>query len=272
MAGHSHAPEEDSFLEDLKFDSALDGFYSGESTNINLSPQPTAIGGGGYSQAGVPAGNMDAAAKPKQAEGDSSHAATAAMAMAAATALFGGKFGDASALAGGGIDKIAAAALPAALQPMKEQAGKFWSKAQPWRHFFWPLSIPPASEGCSRITANIYNFQTNYAILFVVQLMMNVLLQPSALVTIVMTIVVWYFFLKKNDDPEWKPEVGGVQLGPMQRWLALAATTSILLLLVAGSTIFNATLVFFFFAGAHGVVHDPTRMGTPGTATPPMDV
>mmetsp|Transcript_19420 Transcript_19420/g.51349 ORF Transcript_19420/g.51349 Transcript_19420/m.51349 type:complete len:188 (+) Transcript_19420:236-799(+) len=186
--------------------------------------------------------------------------------------LFSGKFSAAGNLSSGAVESLAAAALPAALQPMKEQAGKFWSKAQPWRQFVWPMSVPPAAEGCSRITANIYNLQTNYAILFVLDLLLNVLLQPSALVTIVLTIVVWFFFLKKNDDPDWKPEIGGAQLGPMQRWLALAATTAILLLLVAGSTIFNATLVYVFFAGVHGVLHDASGMKVPGPANPAMEV
>merc|ERR1712187_635848 len=106
--------------------------------------------------------------------------------------------------------------------PVKETASNMIRKAQPWRDFLLPLSIPSASDGCSRITANLYCFQTNYAILFVLQLVLNIVFHPSALISIVVTAVVWVLFLKKNEDPDWKPQLGGMALGPVQRWLALA--------------------------------------------------
>merc|ERR1712151_583532 len=95
------------------------------------------------------------------------------------------------------------------------------------------------------------------------QLVLNILLQPSALITLIMTAVVWMFFLKKNDDPEWKPEVGGVALGPTQRILALSALTLLVLLIMTGSTIFNSMLMFVVFVFVHGVVHDPAGKGLP---------
>merc|ERR1712232_825646 len=140
----------------------------------------------------------------------------------------------ASAIAGGRFTEVAGtvtnAAVPESLKPVKETAGAFLSKAQSWRAFLLPLSVPTASDGCVRFTANVYNFQTNYAILFVGQLLLSIILQPSALISVVGTIIAWIFFLKKNDDPNWKPEIGGVQLGPIQRWTALAAITGLILL------------------------------------------
>merc|ERR1712032_835402 len=112
------------------------------------------------------------------------------------------------------------------------------------------------ADGCSRLTSNIYTYQTNYAILFVLYLMISILLKPSALVGVAVIVVVWMIFLKKNDDPDWKPVVGGVTLGPMQRWLALAAITAILLLMILGSTFFNAALVFALLMFCHGLIHD----------------
>merc|ERR1712194_969810 len=128
--------------------------------------------------------------------------------------------------------------------PGAATAKGFMSKAQPWKDFICPVSVPSASDGCSRVTANIYNFQTNYAILFVVQIVVSVITQPSALICIIMIVVGWVFFLKKNEDPDWKPEVGGVVMGPMQRWLLMTAGTAIILLYFAGGTICNATFMF----------------------------
>jgi len=162
--------------------------------------------------------------------------------------------------------------VPTGCLPVKDQASSFLSRAQPWRQFLWPLSVPSANEGCSRITANIYNFQTNYAILFVVQLILSVIMQPSALICLVSTAVVWVMFLKKNDDPEWKPEIGGVALSPMQRWLSLAAITTIVLLMFVGGVIFNAALMYLLFALAHGIIHDPAGKLIPGEQGDPVPI
>merc|ERR550532_531348 len=103
------------------------------------------------------------------------------------------------------MGSAASAAVPASLKPVKEQAGRFLQRAKPWREFAWPLSVPSAADGCSRLTANVYNFQTNYSILFVAQLVLAIVLKPSALVAVVATVVAWVLFLKKNDDPDWAP-------------------------------------------------------------------
>eukprot|EP00747_Dinoflagellata_sp_TGD_P168976 gnl/TRDRNA2_/TRDRNA2_196705_c0_seq1.p1 gnl/TRDRNA2_/TRDRNA2_196705_c0~~gnl/TRDRNA2_/TRDRNA2_196705_c0_seq1.p1 ORF type:complete len:283 (+),score=57.58 gnl/TRDRNA2_/TRDRNA2_196705_c0_seq1:97-945(+) len=275
-------------FDDLTFenDDGLEGFLSGESAGtVNLQPSPVAFGNSIYTEDGAsskpPSGNMSAAppdvesgnATATAASAAAAAAATAAVAGAAATALMSGKFSDAHGILGsaaaGVAGDLAAKAVPTSLVPVKESAGRFLSKAQPWREFLLPLSIPTAAEGCSRLTANLYYFQTNYAILFVVQLVITILLQPSALFCIVGTILAWMAFLKKNEDPNWKPVVGGVELGPMQRWLALAVITAILLLCVAGGTIFSAALMFVMGAAVHGVIHDASAKGIPGVETNP---
>merc|ERR1719409_555455 len=140
---------------------------------------------------------------------DAGGAVGTAMAGASAAALMGRKLGE---VPSWHATTLAGTAMPTSLRPVKEQAGRFLQKAQPWRDFFIPLASPNANEACSRITANVYHFQTNYAILFVVYLALNILLQPSALFSIAAIVVVWMLFLKKNDDPEWHPTVGGMQL------------------------------------------------------------
>merc|ERR1719265_3090191 len=174
----------------------------------------------------------------------------------------GGKFSDASGLVGQAFGSVASAAVPTSLAPVKEATGKFLQKAQPWRDFLLPLSAPNANQGCTRLTTNIYSYQTNYAILFVVQLVVALLLQPSALISIVLVVIVWMLFLKKNDDPNWNPTIGGAQLGPMQRWLLLAAITALVLLLVAGGTIFNASLLYLGLVCVHGLCHDVSGKGS----------
>lgn len=245
-------------LEDMTIDAELEGFLSGDSSNmVNLQPKPMAFG----SSMELPesSGKIQS-----EAGGGVGSAISAAAAAAAATALMGGNFSAAGGVVQGAVSSIAAGAVPTSFQPVKERAGQFLGRAQPWRDFLLPLSLPAASDVCSRITANVYSFQTNYAILFVTSLLLAILLQPSALISLGVTALVWMGFMKKNEDPDWKPVVGGMELGPMQRWLALASSTAILLLFMAGGTIFNTALMYCFVAIAHGIVHDPAAREMPG--------
>lgn len=257
--------EVDGLLEDMSFDAELDGFFAGTVGTVNLQPHPMTLGSS--LEDGLPPQKPHAESGWQQPEqqGGGVAAAAATAASAVASALLAGKlavvFGDA-------MGTVANVAVPTSLQPVKERAGQLLRQVQPWRQFLLPLSVPSANEGCSRLTANIYHFQTNYAVLFVLQLVLAIVLQPSALICIVVTVVIWIMFLRKNTDPEWKPEIGGMVLGPMQRWLLLAATTAITLLCVAGSTIFNAALFYVAVAIAHGIAHDPSAKSIPG---PPND-
>lgn len=252
--------EGDGLFEDMKFDDDLEGFFSGKTTGIvNLQPSPVSLGSPTPQETEPLKGASGA-------ETSSPMSGVADTARLAAGAFMGGRFGVAQLLMSSAVSGAMEKMVPSSFQPVTEQAGKFMGKAQPWRDFLLPMSVPPASEGCSRITANIYNFQTNYAILFVLQLVLAIVLQPSALITIVLTVLVWMSFLKKNEDPEWKPTLGGMELGPMQRWLLLAAVTAIVLLFVAGGAIFNAALLYLFAMLAHGVLHDPSAQGIPGAS------
>lgn len=247
--------EDDGLLEDMKFDADLEGFFSGSTSGtVNLQPQPTSFGISVDEGQPITEGSAN---KTEDSSTATAVGAAAAGAAAAATALMGGKFSVAQSIVGGAMDSVVTSAVPTSLQPVKEQAGRCLQKARPWREFLLPLSVPAASEGCSRLTANIHNFQTNYAILFVLQLVVAIVFQPSALICLIITVVAWMFFLKKNDDPDWAPAIGGMQLGPIQRLLLLALVTAIILLFVTGSAIFNTVLLYVMFAFAHGIVHEP---------------
>jgi len=243
--------EEDGLLQDMKFDAQLDGFFTGNNSMVDLSPAPASVGRSMEAEPNSAAAS-DVSGGPNGAASDVGAAAVASVAQK---------------MVAGALESATAAAVPASLQPVKERAGRFLSNAQPWRDFFIPLAIPSSSDACSRLTANIYHFQTNYAILFVVGLVLAIVAQPSALVSVLVTVAAWMLFLKKNDDPEWSPQLGGVALGPVQRWLLMAGVTAIVLLFVAGSTIFNAAIMYLLAAIAHGILHDPAAKGT--VAGPP---
>ncbi|OLP81141.1 PRA1 family protein 2 [Symbiodinium microadriaticum] len=237
--------EDDQLFQDVKFDADLEGFYNGTRATVNLQQQATSFGG--VEEPPKSAASKESADTSSQASGFGSLLGRLSLLQTFGTAL------------GASTEQVVGAAVPTSLGSVKDQASSFMSKAQPWRQFAWPLSVPSANEGCSRISANVFNYQTNYAILFVVQLVLSVILQPSALMCIMLTVITWILFLKKNEDPDWAPKLGGVVLSPMQRWLLLAAITTIVLLLWVGGVIFNAALMYLLFFLAHGLLHDPGR-------------
>lgn len=262
--------DSDLLLEDLKFDAdaELEGFFAGKTPQmVNLQPLPEhGLGSSEGSSTAASSSSEGGGAAAGTGTGGAAAAAGVAGAAAAATAAVAGL---ASMVIGKSalppmVNSVMEKAVPSMLQPSAEKAGAFLKKAQPWKDFLLPLSIPAASEGCSRLTANIYNFQTNYAILFTAQLMLAILVQPSALICIIITVVIWVFFLKKNDDPEWAPAINGAQLGPMQRLLLMAASTVIVLLFMVGGIIVNTCFFYLVLAFAHGVLHDPSTLGMPG--------
>jgi len=262
--------EADGLLEDMKFDEELEGFFNGTGGTVNLSAQPMSLGHAEADPAPTPNSTNPKAAGTPGASAGASQAGMFAAALAGASSMFGGRLGMAQAVLGGLLSSAAAErsdSPPSTVGAVKDQATSFLSKAQPWREFVWPLSIPSANQGCSRITANIYNFQTNYAILFVVQLVCSIIMQPSALICIITTVVIWVLFLKKNDDPEWTPKLGGVALSPMQRWLLLAVVTGLVLLMWVGGAIFNAIIMYLMFGLLHSLLHDPIK-GIPAAEDP----
>lgn len=266
LAGVSAEDKDKRLFEDMNLDTDLDGFYSGVgNVNLTFEPMPTAFGSEPAEQGAKPASSdgPSSGGNPSAEQAQAAAAAgIAAAAGAAATALMGDKLkGN---IVGEAVSNMALAAVPTSLAPLKDKTGAFLAKAQPWKDFCLPLSVPTSTEVCSRLTGNLYCFQTNYAILLVVQLLASILLQPSALLSIVVVAAVWILFLKKNQDPDWKPVVGGTELGPIQRWLALASSTILILFIMAGSVISNALFMYLLFALLHGCLHDPAKTMLPG--------
>lgn len=262
--------EAEAALDVMNIDAELEGFLDNKASAavtgmVNLQPQSNMPG---LSQ-DVPSGKMDSST----GEGSSRSGAAAAVAAgaaaavgAAASALMGAKSGVGNDFAGqamaGAVGSMAMERVPTSLEPAKERASALLAGARPWKEFILPLSVPAGSESCGRVTANLYHFQANYAILFMVQLMFAVVLQPTELVTIAVIVILWFLFLKKNGDPDWQVSIGGMQLGAWQRWLVLASITVIVMLIMCGSTIFSAAFFYIIVALVHGVVHDSSGMAS----------
>jgi hypothetical protein len=193
---------------------------------------------------------------------DGSVKAPAAMAEAAVNILTSGRSARAT--------NVIAAARQAIgnmmwLTPVKEGAHAWFSSTQPWRAFFVPLSMPAADHIATRISANVVVFQTNYAMCFVMKLLPAILVQPSALFSIGVCICAWMIFLKRNEDPLWRPlwrpELWDMRPGPVQRVLVLLAASGICLYLFVGGVVVHATLVFAALASLHAILHDPEQGG-----------
>lgn len=166
------------------------------------------------------------------------------------------------------------ASLPASLPGsdlLTPEQSRFLNSARPWKDFLLPVSIPSASSIIPRFSANLFHFQTNYALVLLVCLAIEILLHPSTLVSILFTMAVWVIFMKKNNDPEWNPKIGTFQPGPLQRLLVLGAVTAVVLLSTAGSTISSTALLYLGFVVVHGLLHDPVavaNVGFDGTPVP----
>eukprot|EP00928_Gymnodinium_smaydae_P044153 TRINITY_DN29475_c0_g1_i2.p2 TRINITY_DN29475_c0_g1~~TRINITY_DN29475_c0_g1_i2.p2 ORF type:complete len:190 (-),score=57.43 TRINITY_DN29475_c0_g1_i2:159-728(-) len=148
-----------------------------------------------------------------------------------------------------------------ALQPYKQKYGHYLSKIRPWREFL-RLS-KPEGDIKQRLEANLTHYQINYAVIFLVLMVVSIITNPHCLIVICVLALVWMAFLKKNDDPNWEVNVGGMPLNKTHRWMVLTAITAIVLLSVVGQVIFSAAFMCAIFVIVHGVLH-PAQEGVAG--------
>jgi len=140
-----------------------------------------------------------------------------------------------------------------ALEPYQQKYGHYLTKIRPLQEFF--RFSKPNGDIKSRLEANLSYFQINYAVVFLGVMLLAIFTTPSCLIVISVLALVWVAFLKKNDDPNWQINVGGIELGKTQRWMALSAISALVFLSFVGKVLFSAA----FFGGclvvAHGVMH-----------------
>jgi len=121
-----------------------------------------------------------------------------------------------------------------------------------------PIAKPnDISDALSFMTRNLSYFQRNYFLLFLIYFVANIILSPHSLILIGVLLALWVAFLKKNDDPQWTVQIGGVTIGPSQRWMILFLGSGVLVLVVCGSLIFSSCLCFGLAALLHSVLHQP---------------
>lgn len=155
-------------------------------------------------------------------------------------------------------------AIPDLLPSGFPEQARFLNSVRPWKSFFCPVSLPAGNFVVPRFRDNLYHFQTNYAVVFVACLAIEILLHPSALVSVLFTMAFWVFFMRKNSDPDWNPKVGSFQPGQLQRLLISAAITAVVLISTAGSTISGTALLYLSFLALHGLLHDPAAVANAG--------
>jgi len=143
--------------------------------------------------------------------------------------------------------------LKLAIEPMKQKYGHYLLQMRPWREFL-RLS-KPEGDIQARLQANLTHFQINYAVVFALQMVIAITMNPSCLVVICVLALVWLAFLKKNDDPLWEVSVGGMQMGKTQRWMALSACTAIVLLCTVGQLFFSTAFFCAIMVIVHGILH-----------------
>jgi len=140
-----------------------------------------------------------------------------------------------------------------ALEPYQQKYGHYLAKIRPWREFV-RLS-KPEGDIKKRLEANLTHYQINYAVIFLLLMVISIVMNPRCLVVICVLVLVWMGFLKKNDDPNWEVSVGGVPLGKTQRWMVLSAITAIVLLCVVGQVLFSAAFGCACLVLLHGLLH-----------------
>jgi hypothetical protein len=142
-----------------------------------------------------------------------------------------------------------------ALGPYQKYFGQYFSKLRPLKEFF-SLSRPNGDMR-ARLEANLAHFKINYALIFLILMIVSIIINPKCLIVISVLAIVWMGFLKKNDDPNWEVVIGGMPLGKTQRVMAMNIITAIVILSVLGQIFFSAAFFCACLVVVHGVMHAP---------------
>lgn len=140
------------------------------------------------------------------------------------------------------------------LEPLQAKYGGYIHMVKPWKSFFM-VSKPSGALWKVRLEKNLAHFQFNYAALFAMVFIGAIVMNPRCLVMLIGLAAAWFFFLRKNEDPEWVVEVGGVQLGKTQRWFGMTGISLFIIFIFVGQLIFSVAGMTGALVLAHGVSH-----------------
>ncbi|KAF4688079.1 hypothetical protein FOZ60_003194 [Perkinsus olseni] len=146
------------------------------------------------------------------------------------------------------------------IMPVVARYGHLVRLVRPWREFVQFSKPTKEGEVQKRITGNIQYFQANYAIcvLAILSLGESWRQRWGWQETMLASAGVWFVFLGKNEDPNWKPKINGMELSKTQRTFGLLAVTLLLVLIFAGGLIMS---VLGISAGLT-IVHAAFNSGT----------
>uniref|UniRef100_A0A7S1AIB9 PRA1 family protein n=1 Tax=Noctiluca scintillans TaxID=2966 RepID=A0A7S1AIB9_NOCSC len=147
------------------------------------------------------------------------------------------------------------------LEPIHQKYGHYLAKMRPWRDFV--RISKPEGDLKKRLESNLSYFLVNYSIVMVFLTVASIVANPKCVTVIGVLALVWVGFMRKNEDPTWEVNVGGVALGKSQRSIILGVITAIVMISVVGQVLFSALFVCAIFVVIHGVLH-PTVEGEQG--------
>lgn len=137
----------------------------------------------------------------------------------------------------------------------------FQQNLKPWKDFLLPVALPQSGPGAlDSCQKNVRFFRTNYVLLFLGYFALNALTTPSILLLLGLLALFWVWFAKKNADPAWVVEVGGVQVAAAQRWFFAVCGTGLLVVYFCGGLLFSCGWVFLVIMLLHGVIHSTEGM------------
>merc|ERR1712232_476900 len=93
---------------------------------------------------------------------------------------------------------------------------------RPWSHFFTFRRPEPGENIQAHVEKNLVHFQANYLLIAAVYLLVMLLGQPIRLIASAAVVAVWACYARVGGfDPNWKPQLLGVDVSSMLRLVML---------------------------------------------------
>mmetsp|Transcript_88233 Transcript_88233/g.175298 ORF Transcript_88233/g.175298 Transcript_88233/m.175298 type:complete len:202 (-) Transcript_88233:83-688(-) len=140
-----------------------------------------------------------------------------------------------------------------AFEPYREKYGHYLTQIRPWREFLYLTK--PDGDMQKRLQVNLTHYQINYAVVMLLNMVVAIVMNPKCLIVMCVLALGWVAFLRKNDDPNWEVNVGGMPLGKTQRWMVLSVVTAVVLLVFVGQVLFSAAAFCAVLVLAHAIMH-----------------
>lgn len=127
---------------------------------------------------------------------------------------------------------------------------------QPWR-VFATLRVPePGVDWPEHIQGNLRHFQSNYLLLIAVFFVLMFISHPRRLIFAILVLAAWGAFLHfRGLDPDWRPQVCGVELHAVHRAALMTIVSVGGLFAVAGEALVSVVGVSVLLTMLHAALH-----------------